>query len=94
MTVRLPKVAVLSEVVAVAPPGKGMKATPATLVAADIAGCDRIFKVGGPWGVAGLAYGTKQCHVSTRSSDPGISTLLPPRCWFTEGGHRFAGRAK
>jgi histidinol dehydrogenase len=28
-------------------------------VAADIAGCDQIFKVGGPWGVAGLAYGTE-----------------------------------
>jgi len=36
-----------------------MVANPATLVAADIAGCDRIFKVGGPWGVAGLAYGTE-----------------------------------
>jgi histidinol dehydrogenase len=35
-----------------------MTANPATLVAADIAGCDRIFKVGGPWGVAGLAFGT------------------------------------
>jgi histidinol dehydrogenase len=36
-----------------------MVANPATLVAADVAGCDRIFKVGGPWGVAGLAYGTE-----------------------------------
>jgi histidinol dehydrogenase len=30
-----------------------------TVVAADLAGCDRIFKVGGPWGVASLAYGTE-----------------------------------
>jgi len=36
-----------------------MKANPATLVAADVAGCDRIFKVGGPWGISSLAYGTE-----------------------------------
>jgi histidinol dehydrogenase len=35
-----------------------MEANPATLISAHIAGCDRIFKVGGPWGIAGLAYGT------------------------------------
>ena len=59
MTVLPAKVAGVETVVAVTPPGKGMSANPATLVAADIAGCDRIFKVGGPWGVAGLAYGTE-----------------------------------
>ena len=59
MTVLPAKVAGVGEVVAVTPPSKGMVANPATLVAADIAGCDRIFKVGGPWGVAGLAYGTE-----------------------------------
>ena len=59
MTVLPAKVAGVGETVAVTPPNKGMKGNPATLVAADIAGCDRIFKVGGPWGVAGLAYGTE-----------------------------------
>ena len=59
MTVLPAKVAGVGEIVAVTPPSKGMVATPATLVASDIAGCDRIFKVGGPWGVAGLAYGTE-----------------------------------
>ncbi len=59
MTVLPAKVAGVERIVAVTPPGKGMTANPATLVAADIAGCDRIFKVGGPWGVAGLAYGTE-----------------------------------
>ncbi len=58
MTVLPAKVAGVDQVVAITPPSKGMKANHATLVAADIAGCDRIFKVGGPWGVAGLAYGT------------------------------------
>jgi histidinol dehydrogenase len=59
MTVLPAKVAGVRKIVAVTPPGKGMTANPATLVAADIAGCDRIFKVGGPWGVAGLAFGTE-----------------------------------
>jgi len=59
MTVLPARVAGVGQIVAVTPPGKGMVANPATLVAADIAGCNRIFKVGGPWGVAGLAYGTQ-----------------------------------
>jgi len=59
MTVLPAKVAGVEQIMAVTPPGKGMTANPATLVAADIAGCDRVFKVGGPWGVAGLAYGTE-----------------------------------
>jgi len=59
MAVLPAKVAGVGQTVAVTPPKKGMKGNPATLVAADIAGCDRIFKVGGPWGVAGLAYGTE-----------------------------------
>lgn len=59
MTVLPAKVAGVKDVVAITPPSPGMKANPATLVAADIAGCDRIFKVGGPWGVAGLAFGTE-----------------------------------
>jgi histidinol dehydrogenase len=41
------------------PPGKNMVANPATLVAADVAGCREIYKAGGPWGIAALAYGTE-----------------------------------
>lgn len=59
MTVLPAKVAGVRTVVAVTPPSKGMVANPATLVAADIAGCEEVFKVGGPWGIASLAYGTE-----------------------------------
>lgn len=58
MTVLPARVAGVENVVAVTPPTKGMVSNSATLVAADVAGCDRVFKVGGPWGVASLAYGT------------------------------------
>ncbi len=71
MTVLPAKVAGVETVVAVTPPGKGMSANPATLVAADIAGCDRIFKVGGPWGVAGLAYGTQMMPRVDKIVGPG-----------------------
>jgi histidinol dehydrogenase len=59
MTVLPARVAGVGKVVAVTPPNKGMKVNPVILVAADMARCDRIFKVGGPWGIAGLAYGTE-----------------------------------
>jgi len=59
MTVLPARVAGVGKVVAVTPPNKGMKVNPVILVAADVAKCDRVFKVGGPWGIAGLAYGTE-----------------------------------
>jgi len=46
------------DIVATTPAGKDMTVNPVTLVAADIAGCDRVFKVGGPWGIAAMAFGT------------------------------------
>jgi histidinol dehydrogenase len=59
MTVLPAKAAGVEEVVITTPPGHGMVVNPVTLVAADIAGCQRMFKVGGPWGIAALAFGTK-----------------------------------
>lgn len=52
-------VAGVREVVLTTPPGKDMIVHPATLVAADVAGCREIYKNGGPWGIAALAYGTE-----------------------------------
>ena len=71
MTVLPAKVAGVGKTISITPPGKGMKANPYTIVAADIAGCDRIFKVGGPWGVAGLAYGTKTMPRVNKIVGPG-----------------------
>jgi histidinol dehydrogenase len=52
-------VAGVREVVLTTPPGKDMVVHPATLVASDVAGCREIYKAGGPWGIAALAYGTE-----------------------------------
>jgi histidinol dehydrogenase len=51
-------VAGVQEVILTTPAGNDMLVHPATLVAADLAGCRKIYKVGGPWGIAALAYGT------------------------------------
>ena len=53
------KVAGVSQIVMVTPPGKDGKISPNTLVAAHEAGADVIFKVGGAQAVAALAYGTE-----------------------------------
>ncbi len=71
MTVIPAKVAGVDMVVATTPAMEGMKANPATLVAAHISGCDRIFKVGGPWGVAGLAFGTETLPKVDKIVGPG-----------------------
>jgi histidinol dehydrogenase len=52
-------VAGVREVVLTTPPGRDMIVPPVTLVAADVAGCREIYKAGGPWGIAALAYGTE-----------------------------------
>lgn len=52
------KVAGVEEIVMVTPPGKDGKVNPNTLVAANEAGADVIYKVGGAQAVGALAYGT------------------------------------
>lgn len=59
MTVIPARVAGVRDVVAATPPGEGLSIPPATLVALDIAGCEQVFRAGGPWAVAALAYGTE-----------------------------------
>ena len=53
------KIAGVKDIVLVTPPEKDGTVSPAALVAAAIAGVDRIFKVGGAQAVAALAYGTE-----------------------------------
>ncbi|MHB9074868.1 MAG: histidinol dehydrogenase [Desulfobaccales bacterium] len=53
------KVAGVAEIVAATPPGPEMAVNPATLVAAHLAGAERLFKIGGPWAIGSLAYGTE-----------------------------------
>jgi histidinol dehydrogenase len=65
------KVAGVRKVVTCTPPGKGMMVNPATLAAAHIAGVDHIFKIGGPWAIAAMAYGTSTVPKVDKIVGPG-----------------------
>ena len=73
------KIAGCRELVIVTPPGKDGKVPAAILAAAQIAGVDRIFKVGGAQAVAALAYGTE--------SVPKVDKIVGP-------GNAFVAEAK
>ena len=65
------KVAGVEKIVMVTPPGKDGKVNPGTLVAADIAGVDEIYKVGGAQAIAALAFGTKTIPKVDKIVGPG-----------------------
>jgi histidinol dehydrogenase len=58
MTAIPAKVAGVSELVMATPAGPGGDVSPMKLVAADIAGVDRVFAIGGAEAIGALAYGT------------------------------------
>lgn len=65
------KVAGVDEIVMVTPPGKDGKINPNTLVAANEAGADVIYKVGGAQAIAALAYGTESIPKVDKIVGPG-----------------------
>ncbi len=65
------KIAGCREIVIVTPPGKDGKVPAAILAAAQIAGVDRVFKVGGAQAVAALAYGTETLPKVDKIVGPG-----------------------
>ena len=65
------KIAGCREIVMVTPPGKDGKVNPAILAAAEIAGVDTIFKVGGAQAIAALAYGTESIPKVEKIVGPG-----------------------
>ena len=73
------KIAGCREIVIVTPPGKDGNVPAAILAAAQIAGVDRVFKVGGAQAVAALAYGT--------ATVPKVDKIVGP-------GNAFVAEAK
>lgn len=73
------KIAGCREVVMVTPPAKDGKINPVIVAAAEIAGVDRIFKVGGAQAIAALAFGTE--------SVPRVDKIVGP-------GNAFVAEAK
>lgn len=65
------KVAGVEEIVMVTPPGKDGKVNPNTLIAANEAGVDKIYKVGGAQAIGALAYETESIKKVDKIVGPG-----------------------
>ncbi len=77
------RVAGVKNIIMMTPPGKDGSVNPATLVAADIAGVSRIFKVGGAQAIAALAFGTNTIPKVDKITGPGnIFVALAKRSVF------------
>lgn len=65
------KVAGVNQIIMTTPPGKDGKVNPGTLVAANEAGVDVIYKVGGAQAIAAMAYGTDSIRKVDKIVGPG-----------------------
>jgi len=65
------RVAGVGHIAMATPPGVDGRVNPATLVAADIAGADVVYKMGGAQAIAALAYGTKTVRRVDKITGPG-----------------------
>ena len=71
MTIIPARVAGVPEIIACTPPDQGMTANATTLAAAHLAGAKQIYKIGGPWAVASMAYGTQTVPKVDKIVGPG-----------------------
>lgn len=65
------KIAGCSEIVLCTPPGKDGSVNPAILYAAQVAGVNRFFKIGGSQAIAAMAYGTESVPKVSKIFGPG-----------------------
>jgi len=65
------KVAGVDRIIVCSPPRQGEDIGPALLVAADIAGVDEIYRVGGAQAIAAMAYGTSSIKPVAKIVGPG-----------------------
>lgn len=86
-------VAGVDRIVMATPPGPGGEITPEILVAADIAGADEIYKMGGAQAIAALAYGTETIPKVDKIVGPGniFVTLAKKTVYGTVGIDSVAG---
>lgn len=71
MTAIPAKIAGVPNIVACTPPMRDGRIMPLTLVAADIAGIDKVYKVGGAQAIAAMAYGTETIPKVDKIVGPG-----------------------
>ena len=87
MTIVPARVAGVPDVIAVTPPGPSGLPDPSVLVAADIAGVDRIFGIGGAQAIAAMAYGTETVPAVDMLCGPGnVFVTAAKKALFGEVG--------
>jgi histidinol dehydrogenase len=87
MTCIPPRVAGVKEVILVTPPRDTGTVPAPTLVAADIAGVDRVFAIGGAQAVAAMAYGTESVPRVDKICGPGnLFVVLAKKAVFGSVG--------
>ncbi len=83
MNVLPAKVAGVSRIIMTTPPGADGRVNPGTLVAADIAGVDEIYKAGGAQAIAAMAFGTESIPRVDKITGPGnIFVALAKKACF------------
>jgi histidinol dehydrogenase len=87
------KVAGVSHIMVATPPNAQGKVTPGTIVAADIAGADAIYKCGGAQAIAAMAYGTESIPRADKITGPGniYVALAKKACFGVTGIDSVAG---
>ena len=87
------KVAGVEKIIMCTPPGADGKAAAGTVVAADIAGADEIYKVGGAQAIAAMAYGTQTIPKVDKITGPGniFVALAKKQCFGVTGIDSVAG---
>ena len=87
------KVAVVPKIIMCTPPNAEGKAPAGSLVAADIAGADEIYKVGGAQAIAAMAYGTETIPKADKITGPGniYVALAKKACFGITGIDSVAG---
>ena len=87
------KVAGVEKIIMCTPPGADGKAAAGTVAAADIAGADEIYKVGGAQAIAAMAYGTQTIPKVDKITGPGniFVALAKKQCFGVTGIDSVAG---
>ena len=87
------KVAGVARIVMCTPPGADGKAAAGTVVAADLAGADEIYKIGGAQAIAAMAYGTETVPKVDKITGPGniFVALAKKACFGVTGIDSVAG---
>lgn len=87
------KVAGVERIIIATPPNSSGKAAAGTIVAADIAGADEMYKMGGAQAIAAMAYGTETIPRVDKITGPGniFVALAKKACFGVTGIDSVAG---